>query len=144
MKAITLMPKLLTHPDSQIHTAFSRLKDALVSFSRATNRNSTLIFRDNAADGGTIADSLVQIRLQDGIPVDPECSDMTDDMFLRKFADSMPGFTYVDYCDAERLMRDVLNACNDQNDQANLPPELLRQVSDFRDICTSAMRRGET
>jgi hypothetical protein len=86
------MPKY-EHPDFDVAAAFRRLQNALVSWERNTGRSSLLIFREakgNVVEHGAMPSDVV-IRLDNGISVDPQCSDLDDQFLLQRFTDSSYG-----------------------------------------------------
>jgi hypothetical protein len=79
----------MTHPDEDVAKAFRQLQNALVSWERATGRDSLLIFREAAghiAQHGRMPSEVV-IRLDNGISVDPANADLSDSFLLERFTD---------------------------------------------------------
>jgi len=77
------------HPDPDVAEAFRKLQNALISWERSTGRDSLLIFREapgHIAEHGRMP-SVVVIRLDNGISVDPANSDLTDAYLLERFTD---------------------------------------------------------
>jgi hypothetical protein len=78
-----------THRDPSVDAAFRNLQNALISWERSTGRQSVLIFRElDGLPEQWPRPSLVAIRWDNGIPVDPGCADMSDAAFLARFSDS--------------------------------------------------------
>ena len=78
------------HPDHDVHSAFRKLSDALCQWERATGRCSLLIFREsegNPMEHGPMP-SAVQIRLDNGVKIDPSNADVSDDYLLKRFTDT--------------------------------------------------------
>lgn len=76
------------HPDDDAAKAFRDLQNALVTWERSTGRTSLLIFRESYGAPGDRCPSMVAIRLDNGIPLDPANSDLTDSYLLQRFSDS--------------------------------------------------------
>lgn len=87
------MLPLPSHPDPTVDRAFRDLQNALISWERATGRDSLLIFREAAGRLAELAPqpSAVCIRLDNGIPLGPSGSDLSDQFLLQHFTDTSRG-----------------------------------------------------
>jgi len=72
------------HPDRDVQAALRKLCDALVSWERATSRQSILIIREREG-GFDPAPCLFAFRADSGRPLDSDQDDIPDSMLLGRF-----------------------------------------------------------
>ena len=79
------------HPDDEIDELFQKPRNCLCQWERATGRESLLIFREsdrNFAQHGP-QPSVVALRWDNGVSVDPANADLDDSFLLQRFTDAI-------------------------------------------------------
>lgn len=77
----------MDHPDSELNRAITKLCEAIISWERATGRQSVLILRENNGEGPgeRMTEPGYVFRAVNGIPLGRDNDDIPDDDLMRPF-----------------------------------------------------------